>query len=56
MTQGSEFILQALLRVRSDAPFACTVGVCSTCRARCSAARLSCAPTSPSKHPSSRQA
>lgn len=35
MTEDSPSILDALLRVRSDAPFACKSGVCGTCRARC---------------------
>ena len=31
---GDETILAATLRVRPDAPYACTGGVCGTCRAR----------------------
>ncbi len=31
---GSETVLDAVLRVRADAPFACRGGVCGTCRAR----------------------
>ncbi len=31
---ANETILNAALRVRSDVPFACTGGVCGTCRAR----------------------
>lgn len=31
---GGERILDAALRVRADAPFSCTGGVCGTCRAR----------------------
>ena len=36
---ANETILNAALRVRSDVPFACTGGVCGTCRARLSRAR-----------------
>ncbi len=32
--QGAEPILDAVLRVRQDAPYACKGGVCGTCRAR----------------------
>ncbi|MFI5798689.1 2Fe-2S iron-sulfur cluster-binding protein [Streptomyces sp. NPDC051677] len=35
MTADNPSILDALLGVRSDAPFACRSGVCGTCRARC---------------------
>lgn len=31
---GGETVLDAVLRVRSDAPYACRGGVCGTCRAR----------------------
>jgi ring-1,2-phenylacetyl-CoA epoxidase subunit PaaE len=34
LAPGGECILDAALRVRSDAPFACRDGVCGTCRAR----------------------
>lgn len=34
MTSRDESVLDALLRVRPDAPFSCTGGVCGTCRAR----------------------
>ena len=34
LTPGGERILDAALRVRGDAPFACRDGVCGTCRAR----------------------
>jgi ring-1,2-phenylacetyl-CoA epoxidase subunit PaaE len=32
-THARESILNAALRVRADVPFACTGGVCGTCRA-----------------------
>jgi ring-1,2-phenylacetyl-CoA epoxidase subunit PaaE len=32
---GTEPILDAVLRLRNDAPYACKNGVCGTCRARC---------------------
>ncbi|KGM12185.1 1,2-phenylacetyl-CoA epoxidase subunit PaaE [Cellulomonas carbonis] len=32
--RDGESVLDAVLRVRADAPFACTNGVCGTCRAR----------------------
>lgn len=34
MPSADETILDATLRVRPDAPFSCTAGVCGTCRAR----------------------
>ena len=34
MRSRDESVLAATLRVRPDAPFACTGGVCGTCRAR----------------------
>lgn len=34
MTDPAETILDATLRVRPDAPYSCTGGVCGTCRAR----------------------
>ncbi len=34
MPSADETILEATLRVRPDAPFSCTAGVCGTCRAR----------------------
>ncbi|WP_347352116.1 1,2-phenylacetyl-CoA epoxidase subunit PaaE [Intrasporangium sp.] len=34
MPSREEVILDAVLRVRADAPFSCTNGVCGTCRAR----------------------
>jgi ring-1,2-phenylacetyl-CoA epoxidase subunit PaaE len=34
MPSKDESILDATLRVRSDAPFSCTNGVCGTCRAK----------------------
>jgi ring-1,2-phenylacetyl-CoA epoxidase subunit PaaE len=34
MPSREEVILDAVLRVRSDAPFSCTNGVCGTCRAK----------------------
>ncbi|EWT06721.1 phenylacetic acid degradation protein [Intrasporangium chromatireducens Q5-1] len=34
MPSREEVVLDAVLRVRSDAPFSCTNGVCGTCRAR----------------------
>ena len=33
--KNGESVLDALLAVRSDAPYACKGGVCGTCRARC---------------------
>jgi ring-1,2-phenylacetyl-CoA epoxidase subunit PaaE len=37
---ANETILNAALRVRADVPFACTGGVCGTCRARLLAGRV----------------
>lgn len=34
MTDPDETVLEAVLRVRNDAPFACRGGVCGTCRAK----------------------
>jgi ring-1,2-phenylacetyl-CoA epoxidase subunit PaaE len=35
MARSGQTVLDALLGVRSDAPYACKSGVCGTCRARC---------------------
>jgi ring-1,2-phenylacetyl-CoA epoxidase subunit PaaE len=35
MSRSGPAVLDALLEVRSDAPYACRSGVCGTCRARC---------------------
>lgn len=35
MSRSGPTVLDALLGVRSDAPYACKSGVCGTCRARC---------------------
>lgn len=35
LSAAAEPVLDALLRVRGDAPYACKGGVCGTCRARC---------------------
>jgi ring-1,2-phenylacetyl-CoA epoxidase subunit PaaE len=34
ITDPDETVLEAVLRVRNDAPFACKGGVCGTCRAK----------------------
>jgi ring-1,2-phenylacetyl-CoA epoxidase subunit PaaE len=34
LTDSDETVLEAVLRVRNDAPFACRGGVCGTCRAK----------------------
>ncbi len=40
MPTRAESILEATLRVRPDAPFSCTGGVCGTCRARVTAGEV----------------